>query len=53
MVINNDEYLFVEFEKFCKTCKHKGKKESEQPCCECLDNPTNLNSHKPVRYEEK
>lgn len=45
-------YKIVDFEKHCKTCKHKDKKEEEYPCCECLDNPVNEYSRWPVKYEE-
>lgn len=53
MVVNDDEYLLVDFEKFCDKCIHNKKKENEQPCCECLEHATNLHSHKPVRFEKK
>lgn len=53
MVLNNDNYLMVDFETYCKTCEHKDRKENEQPCCECLEHPTNLHSRKPVKWEEK
>lgn len=53
MEVNTEEYLFVDFEKYCGACKHKKKKEHEQPCRECLEHPTNEYSHKPVRWEEK
>lgn len=42
----------VDFYKYCKTCKHWNKLDYEYPCDECLDNPTNMNSHKPVNYQE-
>lgn len=48
----NDGYKEVYFHEFCKTCKHKEVKNTEEPCNECLDNPTNLYSHKPVKWEE-
>lgn len=41
------------FDKYCKTCKHEKLAETEDPCNECLDNPTNLYSHKPVKWEDK
>lgn len=47
-----DSYKEVYFGEYCKTCKHKDLKESESPCSECLAEPTNLYSHKPVKYEE-
>jgi len=47
-----NEYKIVEFEKYCDTCKHKDVASKDEPCYECLDNPVNLNSHKPVKWEE-
>lgn len=46
-------YKEVYFDQYCKTCKHKKANETEQPCDECLGESTNLNSHRPVRYEKK
>lgn len=48
-----NEYKEVHYWDYCPTCKHKKKKAVDEPCNECLDNPTNLYSHKPVKYEEK
>ena len=48
----DDDYKFVEFDEFCVTCKHKKIQETEAPCDECLSNPVNLNSRKPVKWEE-
>lgn len=45
------DYLLVDFSRYCKSCKHKDILETEDPCNECLENPTNLYSHKPVKYE--
>lgn len=42
----------VEFDNFCKTCVHEDKAEWEDPCWECLENPVNVASHKPIKYEE-
>ena len=47
------EYLFVDFKKYCKTCKYRGVKETDEPCNECLENPMNLFSQKPVKWEER
>lgn len=49
-----DEQLYkeVHFHEYCKTCKHNKVAGTEAPCDECLDNPTNLYSHKPVNWEE-
>lgn len=43
----------VYFDKYCKTCKNKDVKEEDDPCHECLEEPANMDSHKPMRYEEK
>lgn len=43
----------VDFNRYCKTCAHKDVKEKDDPCFDCLQEPMNQNSHKPVRYEEK
>lgn len=43
----------VYFNEYCKTCKHQLLKEFEDPCSDCLATPSNINSHKPVNYEEK
>lgn len=43
----------VHFDEYCKTCKHSEKKDKEEPCAECLENPGNVHSHKPVRWGEK
>lgn len=46
------ERKFVEFEKYCKDCKFKDLEETEEPCCDCLAEPVNLYSHKPVKWKE-
>lgn len=43
----------VYFHEYCKQCKHWEKKETESPCFECLDEPVNVYSHKPLKFEEK
>ena len=46
-------YKEVKFDEYCKKCVHKKLKEHETPCNECLNEPLNWNTHKPVKYEEK
>lgn len=48
-----DVYKEVYFNLYCKNCKYKDLKESDDPCDECLNEPVNLYSHKPVKWEEK
>ena len=49
----NDIYKEVRFDLYCKKCKHCDKKEDKEPCDECLNNPVNLYSHKPINFEEE
>lgn len=53
MTIVDNDYQEVYFDQYCKTCKHVKCNNYESPCEECLDNPVNLYSHKPINYEEK
>lgn len=46
-------YKEVYFDKYCKTCEHLAKDDTEEPCASCLNEPVNLGSHKPVKYEER
>lgn len=48
----NEDYKEVYFHEYCETCSHRSKANTEEPCNECLDNPINLYSHKPVKYEK-
>ena len=50
--MHEDEYQEVRYDKYCKTCKHRDKTETDEPCNECLDLPVNLYSKKPAKYEE-
>jgi len=46
-------YKEVYFNKYCNLCKHEKILEVNEPCAECLSNPVNVDSHKPVVFEEK
>ena len=48
--ISNHEHI-VSFV-FCKFCEHKDKAESEEPCCDCLEYPTNLESYRPIHFKD-
>lgn len=50
--METNAYKEVYFSMYCKTCRHFDKLDSDTPCDECLENPVNLYSHKPIRYEE-
>lgn len=49
----DDSYKEVYFNQYCKTCEYSKNAEDESPCDECLNEPVNLYSHKPVRWKEK
>ena len=46
---NKKEVLFHDY---CKRCKHWHTPEWEDPCDECLTEPCNINSHKPINFKE-
>jgi hypothetical protein len=50
--MNEDGFKEVYFHNFCKSCKHCNVEDVDDPCNECLEEPINLYSHKPVKYEE-
>lgn len=51
---NSEGYKEVYFHEYCKTCKHYNKNDmTKDPCNECLDEYSNLYTHKPVKYEPK
>ena len=43
----------VEFDKYCPKGKYENLDSVSDPCNECLDNPVNEHSTKPICYEEK
>jgi len=43
----------VYFDQYCPTCFYNAKKESDDPCDECMEHPSNVDSHKPINWEEK
>ena len=51
--MNDAGYKEVYFDKYCELCKYYELGASEDPCDECMNNPTNLYSHKPIYFEEK
>lgn len=53
MIAHDNEFKEVYFHAYCKDCKHKSVKEADEPCRECLDNPINSYSHKPVNFEKQ
>lgn len=42
----------VKFEDYCGSCEYFDTDDRFDPCHECLNNPTNQNSRKPVNYKK-
>lgn len=47
------EDKLVYFHEYCDKCRHTKLAETDDPCYECLANPCNTDSHKPVYFEEQ
>lgn len=47
------EYMEVDFEKYCKTCKYSNINEWEDPCNECLEYGMRLQTIVPKEWVEK
>lgn len=43
----------VYFDNFCSQCEFKNNAENQTPCDECLEEPVNEFSHKPVKFKRK
>lgn len=43
----------VNFGEYCPKCKYRDLPEEEEPCSECLEESTNLYSHKPVNFKKE
>lgn len=46
------DYKIVRFDIYCNMCKYKNLNEGKDPCNECLNNPANLHSRKPVKFDQ-
>lgn len=53
MIDDKSDIREVYFDKYCKLCEYRDKKENEDPCDACLSEPVNTNCHKPVLFKEK
>lgn len=42
----------VYFGAYCPKCVHKDVAEADEPCFDCLAEPANVDSHKPVKWVE-
>ena len=45
------EYKLVDYERYCKRCKFSGIVEEDDPCHDCLNEPVNSNSEKPLYFK--
>lgn len=43
----------VDYNKYCPLCEYKNLEDYRDPCNDCLNNPVNWNSRKPIRFKEK
>lgn len=50
-----NEEKIVNYELYCHNCEHFEEDESDPkcPCWDCLDEPFNIDSHKPINFKEK
>ena len=46
-------YKEVYFDQYCSSCKYSDLEEENEPCNNCLANPANEYSHKPVYWKPK
>ena len=37
---------------YCKFCEHKNEPESSEACSDCLENPVNIDSQRPIRFKD-
>lgn len=51
--MNNEHEKFVDFHAWCKKCKHHDIEEDDDPCFECLYQPVNFESTKPIKFAPK
>lgn len=42
----------VDFDQYCDKCKYSRVNWDDYPCLECISNPTNIDSRRPVKYEK-
>ena len=45
------DYKIVRYDIYCNKCEYKKTNEAFEPCYECLNNPVNLHSRKPVNFK--
>ena len=48
-----DLYNELYFHQYCKTCTYADYGEDDDPCYDCLADPANVYSHKPIKKKKK
>ena len=48
-----ENFKIVYYEKHCPWCKYEEVDENNDPCSECLCQPVNEHTDRPVKWEEK
>ena len=48
----DEDYRMVDFDTYCKICRYCDKDALEDPCYDCLDEPINQFTDRPVNYTE-
>ena len=49
MIGDKKEVIFGDY---CPKCEYSDRPESANPCWDCLDSPSNEDSHKPLYFKE-
>lgn len=51
--MTDDIFKEVRFDLYCSQCKEEKTKETDDPCNECLAEPINQHSNKPIHFKKK
>lgn len=51
--MEHQAYKEVYYHEYCSKCQHRKVDEHEMPCAECMNEPLNWNTHRPMRFEER
>lgn len=51
--MTNDGYKEVHYNEYCPKCVNYEKDMTDDPCNDCLSEPVNLHTNKPVKFIEK
>ena len=53
IILQVGEEKFVEFNEYCKKCEYRDLSERDDPCFDCLDEPVNVYTHRPINFKER